>query len=218
MRKGISLLIALSTALVLIFSFAGVVLADGPTKQAGKSHIGHLYLYEKDAESWEIVDEGSWGKMRYVIKGDAFNFVFNGHGLESGSDYCLIYYPDPWPGEGLICLGSGTVNEEGNIHIAGTVDTGDLPAESDENEGAKIWLVLSSDVDCENQLMIGWNPTEYLFEYDLISFNADDEEAEITESSASQLGNDNKPEKPAKPEKPDKSNKSNNGKAKGKNK
>ena len=89
----------------------------------------------------------------------------------------LIYYPDPWPGSDLICLGSDTACDEGEVHIKESVNTGDLPAEFDANEGAKIWLVLSSDVVCEDeeQKMVGWTPTEYLFEYDLITFDETDE-------------------------------------------
>lgn len=159
--------------LVLIVLLIGAltvgVLAD-KHGQAGKSDIAHLYLHEKDPDTWEIVEDGAWGKMKYNLSGETFDFVFNGHGLEIGLDYTLIYYPDPWPGDGLICLGSGTVNEEGDIHIAESVDTGNLPIEGDENDGAKIWLVLTSDVDCDGQLMIGWSPDEYLFEYDLITF------------------------------------------------
>jgi len=153
------------------------VLAD-QHGQAGKSNIAHLYLHEKDPGTWDIVPDGAWGKMKYNLSGETFDFVFNGHGLEAGEDYTLIYYPDDWPGNGLICLGSGTVNEEGNIHIADSVNTGDLPIEADANypDGAKIWLVLSADVDCDNHLMIGWDPTEYLFEYDLITFDYIDEE------------------------------------------
>jgi len=144
--------------------------------QAGKSNIAHLYLYEKDPSTWEIVEDGAWGKMKYNLAGSTFDFVFNGHGLEPGYEYTLIYYPDPWPGNGLICLGDGTTNGDGNVHIMGSVDTGDLPAISDENypDGAKIWLVLSSDVDCKNQYMIGWHPTEYLFEHNLIAFDDTD--------------------------------------------
>jgi hypothetical protein len=85
----------------------------------------------------------------------------------------LIYYPDPWPGINLTCLGNSTANEGGNIHIKGSVATGDLPNETfDLNypNGSKIWLVLSEDVDCENQKMIGWTPTEYLFEHNLIRY------------------------------------------------
>ena len=47
-------------------------------------------------------------------------------------------------------------------------------AEFDANDGAKIWLVLSEDVDCDAQQMIGWNPAEYLFEYALITFDDTD--------------------------------------------
>jgi len=153
----------------------GVLDGKGKTGQAGKSNIAHLYLHEKDPDTWEIVEDGAWGKMKYNLSGETFDFVFNGHGLEPGLDYTLIYYPDPWPGTGLICLGSGTVNEEGNVHIAESVDTGDLPIEVDENDGAKIWLVLTDDVDCFAAQMVGWNPTEYLFEYDLITFDDTDE-------------------------------------------
>ena len=161
----------------------------GPSGPAGKSKIGHLYLYEKieppqpypAGTPWEIVEDGAWGKMKYPLEGPTFKFVFNGHDLESDTDYTVIYYPDPWPGKGLICLGSALSNGGGNVHIMGSPDTGSLPIDEDLNnpdnpkhedciehstciEGAKIWLVLSSDVDCIGQEMIGWNPTEYLFE------------------------------------------------------
>jgi len=148
-----------------------MAMAKGQNGAAGKSNIGHLYLYEKNPTDWAIVAGGAWGKMKYNLSGAEFEFVFNGHGLQPGYYYNLIYYPDPWPGTGLICLGQGLVNDYGDIHIMGSVDTGDLPAPGDDNDGAKIWLVLSGDLDCQNAFMGGWNPTEYLFEYDLITFD-----------------------------------------------
>lgn len=163
----------------------------GPSGPAGKSNIGHLYLYEKEpgedrTEPWLIVEGGMWGKMKYNLSGPTFDFVFNGHGLPIGQEFTLIYYPDPWPGNGLICLGSGIVVEDGilgtdegsgNIHIKGSVDTGSLPIESDENDGAKIFLVPSGDVDCENQLMIGWSGDDAnLYEGALIYFTDTDED------------------------------------------
>ena len=169
-------------ALSLIAVVVVPVIAGSPTGKAGKSNIAHLYLVEKDPTTWEIVEDGAWGKMIYNTSGSAFGFVFNGHELEPGEDYTLIYYPDPWPGEGLICFGSDRADEDGNVHIKGLVDTGDLPAEDDDNappadpNGAKIWLVLSDDVECEEDpSMTGWNPAEYLFEYDLITFDDTDE-------------------------------------------
>lgn len=168
---GILLLIAMVATPALAKGPKG---PKGPSGRAGKSNVAHLYLYEKDPTTWEIVEDGAWGKMKYNLKGSEFEFVFNGHGLEPDEEYTLIYYPDPWPGNGLICLGGGTANDEGNVHIMTSVDTGDLPIPSDENDGAKIWLVLTEDVDCNDQKMTGWTPNEYLFECQLITFEETD--------------------------------------------
>ena len=169
-------LIGLIVFIALVSFLTGPVFAKGKNGPAGKSNKGHLYLYEKDSTTWEIVEGGAWGKMHYNLSGPTFEFVFNGHMLPIGVEYTLIYYPDPWPGTGLICLGDGTVNDEGNIHIKEDVDTGNLPIEDDENENAKIWLVQSVDVDCDGDTeMIGWAPSAYLFEYDTISFDDTDE-------------------------------------------
>jgi len=150
-------------------------LAKGKSGGSGKSNTAHLYLHEKDPSDWSIVEDGAWGKMKYNLEGAEFKFVFNGHGLDEGVDYLLIYYPDPWPGTGLIVLGAGTANDEYNVHIMGSVNTGDLPIATDANDGAKIWLILADDYDEVNASWNAWNPTEYLFEYDLISFNDTDD-------------------------------------------
>src|SRR5665648_471967 len=177
MKKLVYTLIALIVLTVFMVGCTTIVpetdlSGKGPNGQAGNSNIAHLYLYEKDA-NWDVVDKGAWGKMKYNLSGEMFEFVFNGHGLEAGYDYTLIYYPDPWPGNGLICLGSGTANKGGEVHIAESYEGIDfLPVVLDDNfqEGAKIWLVLTSDIEC-GASMTGWNPTEYLFEDDLIQFN-----------------------------------------------
>ena len=165
---------ALFWSVVLSLLVALPMIAGGPTGPAGKSNVGHLSLFEKDPATWEIIEGGAWGKMTYNLSGPEFEFVFNGHGLEAGVEYRLIYYPDPWPGTGLICLGTATANGGGNVHIAASVDTGDLPIEADTNQGAKIWLVLAADVTCDG-VWSAWNPTEYLFEYDLITFDDTDD-------------------------------------------
>ncbi|MBN2315542.1 MAG: hypothetical protein JXM79_16560 [Sedimentisphaerales bacterium] len=177
-------------SLLLSLTAIPIVMAAGPNGPAGKSNTGHLNLYEKDPATWEIVEGGANGKMTYNLSGSEFEFVFNGHGLEAEVEYRLIYYPDPWPGNGLICLGCATANGGGNVHIQNSVDTGDLPAAGDENAdpstttypdgivGAKIWLVPADDVECDSSVgtkMIGWNPAQCLFEGDLISFDDTDE-------------------------------------------
>jgi len=167
-----------SFALLASLLAVSMVFAKGPHGQAGKSNIAHLYLYEKDPGTWEIVEDGAWGKMKYNLAGSTFDFVFNGHGLESNTEYTLIYYADPWPGNhpGAL-IASGTTNDEGDIHIMGSAElTMDLPDSVDANYpgGAKIWLVLSSDYDATNKKMVAWDPTEYLFEHNLITFNHTD--------------------------------------------
>ena len=142
-------IISIVAGLTLLTLFALPVLAKGPSAPAGNSNKGQLYLYEKNPSDWTIVENGAWGKMTYDLSGPEFSYVFNGHALISGTDYTLIYYPDPWPGTGLKCLGAGTV-VDGNIHIQNSLVTGTLPIEDDGNTtGAKIWLVKSADVKCD---------------------------------------------------------------------
>jgi len=156
--------LVIGLAVMLVSALATGALA-GKHEPKGKSNISHLYLYEKDPATWEIIEGGAWGKMKYNKSGPTFDFVFNGHGLEPEEEYTLIYYPDPWPGEGLKCLGNGIANRGGNVHIANSLPCGEGVT------GAKIWLVLSADVDCNVQKMIGWHPEEYLFEHNLIDFD-----------------------------------------------
>jgi len=158
-------------AICIVISFALVAIVFA----AGKSNVGHLYLYEKDS-TWQIVDGGAWGKMTYNLAGPTFDFVFNGHKLEAGVSYSLIYYPDPWPGTGSVLIATGTANNGGNINLSGSVDLGmDLPIPSDANypTGAKIWLVLSDDYNAG--VWEAWTPAEYLFENNLITYDDTDD-------------------------------------------
>jgi hypothetical protein len=67
-----------------------------------------------------------------------------------GTDWSEEPYPNPWPGEGSVVIGSGQPNEGGNIHLKGEWGSG--------IEG-KIWLVDGVDFDAVNRMMIGWNPS-----------------------------------------------------------
>ena len=149
------LIIAVTSALLVALGGATIASAmpysegeglKGMFGQAGNSNNGFIELWEKDFEDpeWPIITDGAWGKLKYSIAGDVFHFHFNGHGLEPGYEYALIYYPDPWPGTGLIIFGSGFANGGGNIHIMGIAEVDYLPSDNDENDGAKIWLVLLS--------------------------------------------------------------------------
>jgi hypothetical protein len=158
-------------SILLVSTIVPVALA-GKSEKSGNSSIVHVYLYKKDPVNWDILD-GPWGKLTYNM--DKGKFVFNGHGLPEGIEYELISYAEPWPGEGSISIGSGVSDEYGNVHIMGKVDFEDLicnyyapDAEGDYQDvcGIKIWLVLDSDFD--GSKMVAWNPTEYIFEDELI--------------------------------------------------
>ena len=178
----------LLTLIILALSIVTPIVSakdENPGKHLGKEKTGkavgggkdnspveHLYLYEKDPITWEIVEDGAWGKVTILTHKD--KFVFNGHGLDGAldPDYSLVYYPDPWPGDGMLVLCDGTVNEDGNVLIKGEFEFDTIPTIEDENvdDGAKIWLVLSEDIaETEPYHMIGWNPEFYLFENNLIN-------------------------------------------------
>lgn len=146
----------------------GIMLLMATAVLANKAHNGkaqHLYLFEKDPFNWNIVEDGAWGKMMY--KEDTF--VFNGHGLVPEKEYCLINYapstdwdeipyPNPWPGSDSILMASGIVNDEGNIHLTGSMM---------DVEG-KVWLVLCDEFNEGTGMQWPWTPSLYLFENNLI--------------------------------------------------
>ena len=159
------------TSLALIAVTAVPVLAvkpNGPSASNGltktNSDITHLYLYEKDPITWDTVNKGAWGKLTF----NQTHFNFNGHKLLRDTEYALIWYGteeynDEWPY--ATCIMKGFTNKGGNIHLSG--EYGFMAFTEDEIE-QKIWLVLADDIDCENNVMMGWTPEEYLFEYDVI--------------------------------------------------
>ncbi len=162
----------------------------------GEGNEGELYLYEKDPDGadnitdndddWSIVEDGAWGLLKYNLSGDTFDFEFEGEGLDLETEYSLIYYADPWPGDNPGALiDSDDSEDDGTIKLEGSInlDT-DLPNPDDENydhevngqapPGAKIWLVLTDDYDDTEMEMVNWNPTEYLFEANTITYDDTD--------------------------------------------
>lgn len=154
--------------------------------QVHSPYSDYLYLYEKDPNDWTIVEDGAWGLLEYDNEGSEFCYDFDGYDLEIVEDYSLIYYADPWPGDKPGALIDSVITDgDGEINMMGCVDLGmDLPHPDDYNytspcagdpcPGAKIWLVLSSDYDAGNHKMIGWDPTEYLFEGNTILYDDTD--------------------------------------------
>jgi len=137
----------------------------GPTGETGEWII-----------KWgDVINKGIYGELKYNTKGPTFDYEFDGKAPLKNTDYDLIYYPDPWPGNGLIVIGLGHSDAAGEISFSGSKNLGtDLPISTDANypDGAKIWLVPSSDHDATK--MTAWNPAYYLFEFSLIKYDDTD--------------------------------------------
>jgi len=174
---------------IVVLLFSGVFLwitlvdaAPASVVSSGRPEAkldGELYLYEKNPSSGSIAPGGAWGKMSYAREGPAFEFVFSGYRLRPGVSYTLMYFPDPWPAEGLISLATATGDSDGRVQVRGSVPIAHLPAKYDANypAGAKIRLVLSDDIDwgkggsLARKRMRRWKPTQYLLEAQLINFS-----------------------------------------------
>lgn len=124
-----------------------------------------------------LCDEGPLGAIvSYTPAGPTLDIDLQGAVGVPDQDYTLIYYPDPYPASGLVCLGSGHSDATtGVILISSSNSIGyDLPIEGDPlSPGAKLMLVDSANVDCTGQTMTGWG-CNGLFEValatDLISY------------------------------------------------
>ena len=139
-----------------------------------------LLLENKNPSTWNpIIGDGTWGVLKWVGDGNTFDFLstLEAHGLAPSTSYSLVYAPDPWPQGPLpespsTVLGSASSNGSGNLTIAANPNLGyDIPHPSDTNSptGGKIWLVL--DADHDGTKMTAWNPSQYLFEYNLIKYD-----------------------------------------------
>ena len=139
----------------------------------GSTELASVELKKKDPVTWNVVP-GASGILSYHTSGNTFNYNFTASGLKASTGYSLIYYADPWPGNhpGAL-IGSGTSDSSGVLNLSGSPDLGmDLPTSLDANypAGAKIQLVLSSDYNESTKTLTAWNPAEYLFEMNLITY------------------------------------------------
>ena len=158
-----------------------------------------LILENKDSSSWQqIIGDGIQATLEYNDMGPEFKYSLTATGLQNDTEYSLIYYADfdprfdVWGGNNPGALITTiTADGSGNIVTTGSTNLGiNLPSKPDWNidptpnycngangfdyynhcSGAKIWLVPSSDYDAVNKKVINCNPTQWLFETDLISY------------------------------------------------
>jgi hypothetical protein len=160
--------------------------------------ISQALILENKTADWGIIGgDNTQGILSYNASGETFDYNFTAQGLVDG-EYALIYYADyedrynQWGGDnpGAV-IGIGTTDGSGNLVMSGSPDLGiDLPDPQDANSdisnhnycgapdnyahctGAKIWLVPTSDLTGGNVLpLTAWNPSSYLFETDLITYD-----------------------------------------------
>lgn len=145
----------------------------------GEQQKGELVLENKNPadDKWDIIQgDGIQATLTYNTKGPKFDYSLTGKVKLTSTDYDLIYYADPWPGNNPGALiGTAGSGADGSIVMSGSTELNmDLPVwPNDQNhpEGAKIWLVPSSDYPFPDG---GWNPANYLFDTALITYDDTD--------------------------------------------
>ncbi len=130
------------------------------------------FINNKNQSTWIVTADAKGGLLKFDNAGENFDFSFFGTGLNANTNYSLIYYADPWPGNGLThvtgnLIATGAANSQGQVNLSGSVNLNtDLPNSDDKNypHGAKIWLVPSSGYNTTAHSIIGWDGANYLFE------------------------------------------------------
>jgi hypothetical protein len=150
-----------------------------------------LELQNKDTSTWDpILIDDTYGILKFDADGPEFVYEFDGYGLLTGTSYSLIYYCDPYPGNGYehtsgALIANGVSDGSGYVHFEGSIDLGmDLPDPTDQNyeapttygetTGAKIWLVPSSVYNPSTNALTWSGAQNFLFEMNLIHYDDTD--------------------------------------------
>jgi len=155
-----------------------------------------LNLCAKDT-SWQCKSGGATATLTFKTVYPTFDYELTVSGASVKTDYALIYYPDQadrftyWNGAGGTVLGTFTTDASGAYTGTGNIAIGSLPIAGDWNanpspnycnnangydsyahcSGAKIWIVTASDLTSGSSLpLTAWNPSNYLFETDLVTY------------------------------------------------
>jgi len=134
---------------------------NGPSKSTNKN----VEMVKKNPENWGIIP-GPIGRYTYKLVDTKISGVFNGHGLIGGKAYTLVSYKG---GDKVVVLGSGTANDNGDLHIiSDPVDVGSAQEWTGDYlgqpAGYKIWLVPGEHIAIEK---LTWHPNAFLFERSL---------------------------------------------------
>lgn len=135
----------------------------------GEQLKGELVMENKEGEpDWLVnYNDGMKGLLTYKVKDSDFQYTLTGEGLLPNTNYSLIHYVDPWPGNGSGSVGLidlGITDGAGKLLIKGARDL-------DANLiNAKLWLVLSGDYEAGSKGLTNWQVEKYLFETGLVDY------------------------------------------------
>ena len=125
----------------------------GPVGQSGKSQVAHTNFLPAVQATGLPAEADDWARMMYFWVGSTFDFVLNAHKLEPATQWTLVAVAGDGTG---ICLGAGTANGGGQLHILGSVDPeANFPTDLDpfaprteETVDATVQLIPTATVDC----------------------------------------------------------------------
>ena len=165
----------------------------------GEPEMQTVHLAQKEVvwgeTPWSLLQDGAWADVDYYECGEDFEWEITYSGLETGTEYTLIYYgnfDEYWTSGPITVLGTFTAN---GGTASGSVDVNSMPYPEDENaqrdiseegetythqRGAKIWIVPSDATD-GNDITDWGMADDFLFETDLISYDEGDCYEEPTE-------------------------------------
>jgi hypothetical protein len=186
MKKAIWM-VALAAMLMVGSVVAGGYMPFTPTTSAKTSSPVFIGQAQKDPADWSVIKMAGHLQVAYDTK---TSYTFDGGfkrvtthpdvlsvavypmGLERFQQYTVIYYGDEanndvWPY--ATCIHSFRTSFAGN-YIGSAVRPGtelfyDFLHDS---VAQKLWIVKSSDVDCNAGKMTAWNPDSYLFEQEAL--------------------------------------------------
>jgi hypothetical protein len=99
-----------------------------------------------------------------------YNIILSYRGLKARTSYSVIYYAEPWAGNGGWEIFQFKTSASSSGRISKTITSWQsIPCVTDANYdvGGKIWIVPSSDYS--GGQMTSWNPANYLFDTGLVN-------------------------------------------------
>jgi len=151
-------------AMLALFMMAGAASAFEFGSLAHQSlcyDTKYLTLFSKNPSTWQIIDNGVNGEMIYCDNNYYPQFQYRAYNMQPNIEYALVRVPVIWDGSVKI-LDLDKSSSTGYVAGSGVLSAG----------GAKVWLVplrdLTSRYNSYNPRFKVWNPTQYLFENNLI--------------------------------------------------